>query len=340
MVADRLDQLGEEKELLEQFKVEDKKRRVLEFAILEGDIKEERGRLSSVEEELGEYEDEDDSSRKTFEKKSLELEEDRSNLRKLKGKLKMLSIELKEVEATHEKLSRSKEALVLQVVDFDSEVSQCDDKKSRFDVLKGTIADVQKILTEKNEEMAVVLGKSKTERERLALLEHERNQIFSRKGRMKQFHSKEERDAWISKEMESIKENIEAKRIQILEMSRKIKDDQEKLKDDEATKESRKKEHEQIAEEVEKGQLNTREAAIKKSETDRKLADTLQACNRLRQARDDVARDEQNFAHKLKTIPGMKQILVGHQSILTVLNTACLKNFNTKSKTRSWDQLP
>ena len=132
MVADRLDQLGEEKELLEQFKVEDKKRRVLEFAILEGDIKEERGKLSSVEAELGEYEDEDDNSRKTFEKKSLELEEEKSNLHKLKGQLKMLSIELKEVEVAHEKLSISKEALELQVADFDSDVSQYEDKKSKI----------------------------------------------------------------------------------------------------------------------------------------------------------------------------------------------------------------
>ena len=92
MVADRLDQLGEEKELLEKFKSEDKKRRVLEFAILQADMKEERGKLSSVEQELSEYAEDDNNSKKIFEKKSLELGEEKSTLHKLKGQLKIISI--------------------------------------------------------------------------------------------------------------------------------------------------------------------------------------------------------------------------------------------------------
>merc|ERR1719233_2513325 len=192
----------------------------------------------------------------------------------------MISTELKEAETAHEKFSRVKEALELQVADGDLEASQYENKKGRIDELKGEIANHSNLLKEKNSEMAVVLGDIKAESERLALLEQERNQIFARKGRREQFNTKKERDAWITREMESIEEKLEAKRIQVLEMVRELKGAQERLEEDEVTKERRKEERDQISEKIEKEVNNTRVATIEKAKTDQKLADTIQTCNR------------------------------------------------------------
>ena len=73
MVADKLEQLGEEKETLEQFKVLDKKRRAVEFAIVEKDLKEAREKLEVVDTDVHEFEEETEEARRRYELESIDF---------------------------------------------------------------------------------------------------------------------------------------------------------------------------------------------------------------------------------------------------------------------------
>ena len=88
MVADRLEQSGEEKEMLEQFMGVDKRRRAVELAIVEGYMKEA--------------------------KQNNEFE---SKRRKCRDQYKILIADLREMEDGLEELTRNKEALELLVED-------------------------------------------------------------------------------------------------------------------------------------------------------------------------------------------------------------------------------
>ena len=113
MVTEKLEQLEEEKEAIEKFKVMDKRRRAVEFAIVEGDMQEAKQKFEEVERGLNEYEEETIDAKVRFEKENLEAEKDRGQLSKLKRQLKVLVGDMEDKEEEVENLARSKEALEL-----------------------------------------------------------------------------------------------------------------------------------------------------------------------------------------------------------------------------------
>ena len=78
-----------------------------------------------------------------------------------------------------------------------------------------------RLLNEKetpDQKLHLVLGQVKVEKESLALLEQDRNQMFARKGRGEQCATKEERDDWIREETKIVDEQLESKQTQVLEL--------------------------------------------------------------------------------------------------------------------------
>ena len=156
MVADKLEQLGEEKEILLQFKSLDKKRRVLEFVIVEEDMKEAKMKLCGVETGLNDHEEEAATDRRNFERMSLELEDGKSTLSNLKGQHDLLIIELKELEDAIDAMSRSKEALELQIDDCEAEALHREGKESELALLKEEITKVANELEETGKKLVDV----------------------------------------------------------------------------------------------------------------------------------------------------------------------------------------
>ena len=239
---------------------------------------------------------------------------------KCSGQYKILIADLREMEDGLEEITRNKEALELLVEDGENEATQQVDKKTQLDQVKNLIS---RLLTEKettDQKLHLVLGQVKVEKESLALLEQERNQLFARKGRGEQCATKEERDDWIREETKIVDEQLESKQIQVLELSKELKACQENFVGMEATLETRETERMELVQQMEKTEISLRQSVVTKAEVTRKLTDKSQATNMLRQTREELVEEERNLEYKLKTIPGLKQVMAGQASIMKVLD--------------------
>eukprot|EP00092_Neocalanus_flemingeri_P039072 GFUD01042533.1.p1 GENE.GFUD01042533.1~~GFUD01042533.1.p1 ORF type:complete len:863 (+),score=306.67 GFUD01042533.1:271-2589(+) len=98
-----------------------------------------------------------------------------------------------------------------------------------------------------------------------------------------------------------------------------LQDCRDLLRDGKSAMEARRLERNELEKQTEIASTSLMEDLLRKADIARKLTEKAQGTNVLRQTREELAEEERNLEHKLKTIPGMRPVLAGHESIMKVL---------------------
>ena len=151
---------------------------------------------------------------------------------------------------------------------------------------------------------------------RLTEVTQERDGVYKRLGRSKQFNSADARDRWIKGEVEKINEKVKEKEQLAREVEAHVEETKEHLREVEVL-ENGKEETEQRFRDGVHGQLTelTREKAGYRSQFHELSNDVVQLQHQL-QAKEERSKDVLN---RLRGMPNMKQVLQGMEAINKVL---------------------
>ena len=190
-VQERLEQLDEERQALEELKKVERKKKAIEAVMLEAELKESKEKLKRGEKALAEVES-------TERKKELaevvkSSTEKKDTLQALKAKASALQLEQSNQCEEAEKLEKMKEALRLKKVDIEEEIETTQVSSGgggKLERLEQKFKEVERSLFEASVEVEIREAK-------LSEVSKEREGIYSRLGRSRQFASVEARDRWI-----------------------------------------------------------------------------------------------------------------------------------------------
>nr|CAD7454929.1 unnamed protein product [Timema tahoe] len=207
-IEERLKTLEEEKEELKEYQKWDKMRRSLEYTIHDRELKETRKKLDDMEaarknsgEEQKKYSAELKVAQEAIRSAARRLKETKKNVQAHKEERDTLSAE-------QQQLLKEKTKLELTIKDLSDEVMGDNTSKERAEnelkKLKVTIAQKEADLEKITPQYENMKKKEEECTRELALKEQKRKELYAKQGRGSQFTSKEERDLWIQKELNSI----------------------------------------------------------------------------------------------------------------------------------------
>ena len=151
---------------------------------------------------------------------------------------------------------------------------------------------------------------------RLTEVTQERDGVYKRLGRSKQFNSADARDRWIKGEVEKINEKVKEKEQLAREVEAHVEETKERLREVEVF-ENEKEEKEQRFRDSVHGKLTelTKAKADYRSQLHELSNEVLQLRHQL-QAKEEHSKDVLN---RLRGMPNMKQVLQGMETINKIL---------------------
>ena len=221
-VQERLEQLDEEKNALEKLKQVEREKKAIEAVMLESELKEVKNKLKTSEKSLGEIESTENK------KKMAEVAESSAQKKEALQTLKVKADVLELMQSTQSQradtLEKRKEALRLRKVDLEEEIGVTQVSSGgggKMGRLEQSLKKVEKSLND-------VAAEAEKWESKLSEVSKERDAIYSRLGRSRQFPSVGARDRWIEKEVAKIRETIQEKQgfekdLQALVQERKLK---------------------------------------------------------------------------------------------------------------------
>ena len=309
-VQERLEQLDEERQALEELKKVERKKKAIEAVMLEAELKESKEKLKRGEKALAEVES-------TERKKELaevvkSSTEKKDTLQALKAKASALQLEQSNQCEEAEKLEKMKEALRLKKVDIEEEIETTQVSSGgggKLERLEQKFKEVERSLFEASVEVEIREAK-------LSEVSKEREGIYSRLGRSRQFASVEARDRWIGEEVKKIGESIQDKEGYEKELQALVEKRKQKLSEVEAFEESREAKEQRLRDSAH-GQLTQ---LTKEREEHRRRRHEI--CNQVIQLQHHVEAEEEsckNLLNRVRVMPNMKQVLEGLDSVNKVL---------------------
>lgn len=308
-VQERLEQLDDEKQALEELKKVEREKKAIEAVMLEAELKESKEKLKRGEKALAEV-------KSTERKKELaevvkSSSEKKETLQALKVKANALELEQSSQCQEAEKLEKRKEALRLKKVDFEEEIeaTQVASGGGGLERLQQKFKEVEKSSFEASVEVEKREAK-------LSEVNKERERIYSRLGRSRQFGSVEARDRWIGEEVKKIRESIQEKKGYEKELQALVEKRKQKLIEVEAFEASREAKEQRLRDGAH-GQLTqlTKERAEHRRQRH-------EICNQVIQLQYQVQAEEESckdLLNRVRAMPSMKQVLQGLDSINKVL---------------------
>ena len=309
-VQERLEQLDEEKQALEELKKVEREKKGIEAVMLEAELKESKEKLKRSEMALSEMESGENK------KKLAEVVKDSSankeTMRSLEAKVVVCELELSNQLEQSDTLQRRKAALKFQQVDLKAEIETAQVSSGgggKLERLKQKLMEVEKRMLEASAELEEKEG-------RLTEVTQERDGVYKRLGRSKQFNSADARDRWIKGEVEKINEKVKEKEQLAREVEAHVEETKERLREVEVF-ENGKEEKEQRFRDGVHGQLTqlTREKAGYRSQFHELSNDVVQLQHQL-QAKEERSKD---LLNRLRGMANMKQVLQGMETINKIL---------------------
>ena len=317
-VRERLEELGEERAALEDYRRVDRTRRVLELTVLEADIEE-------------------------LNLKKRDLEVTLSNVRSA-----TLKSELQEVKASLEAMVIHSESLKISCSPMERDISSlrksCDSLEGRLEELRLREADLMEEATGlwdpvssnpgdlafRRDSLATSLAAlggslseavtaAEGEEERLALLCRERDHTFARLGRGKQFGSREERDEWIEEQLGQVRAQLEEKTLQLQELESHLEAARAGLAEAEDTEERGATDRRELEEQQEAAHLKLQEVVQERAALKGQLGDTHNRLTKLRGKQEAEGASCRNLYSRLSSLGGLRPIMQGTESIRKVL---------------------
>ena len=307
-VQERLEQLDEEKQALEELKKVEKEKKAVEAVMLEAELKESKEKLKRGEKALGEVESTENK------KKLVEVvasgAQKREAVQTLKAKADALELEQSSQEA--ENLEKRKEALRLKKVDLEEEIEVTQ-------VSSGGGGKLERLeLKLKNLEKSILEVSAEVENReaRLSEVTKEREGIYSRLGRSRQFRSVEARDTWIEEEVEKIRQGIQEKEGFEKELQAFVDERKQKLSKVEAFEESREAKEQGVRD---RAHSQLTQLTKERAEHRRGHHEVGSQVIRLQHQLQTEEENSRSFLNRLRMMPSMKQVLLGLDTINKVL---------------------
>ena len=309
-VQERLEQLNEEKQALEELKKVEREKKAVEAVMLEAELKESKEKLKRGEKALVEVESTE--KKKKLAEVVASGTQKREALKTLKAKADVLELEQSSQCQEAEKLEKRKEALRLKKVDLEEEI-----EATQVSSGGGGKLERLELKSREMEKNALEVSTEVEEREaRLSEVTKEREGIYSRLGRSRQFRSVEARDKWIEEEVEKIRQGIHEKEGIEQELQALVDERKQKLRKVEAYEESREAKEQRLRDGAH-GQLI--QMTKERAEHRRRIHEICNQAIQLQhqhQAEEEISR---SFQNRLRMMPGMKQVLQGLDTINKVL---------------------
>ncbi|XP_025093657.1 structural maintenance of chromosomes protein 3-like [Pomacea canaliculata] len=232
-IEERLNTLESEKEELKEYQKWDKMRRSLEYTIHDHELKDTRRKLDELQEKR--------------ENSGAQAQQLRDQQQQANDKVKALNKELKEAKQRMQSLLEERDALGLENQELMKKKAKLeldikdiqDEMEGNTNLRKKAESELQKVtdrIQQTQEQLEAVTLKYEQKKEQeedlsaaLQAAEQKRKDLYAKQGRGSHFTSREDRDAWIKKELRSLNKAIKDKEDQIRRLQEDTGQDENKV---------------------------------------------------------------------------------------------------------------
>ncbi|KAF8578490.1 structural maintenance of chromosome protein 3 [Ramaria rubella] len=208
-IEDRLAELEEEKEELKEFQDKDKERRCLEYALYWREVEEVGEALEELEEERKQDMHSANERQREFSKREKKMEELEKNIKALEHALSVLSLQKHGTKAELADLVRTRTELECVIDDLKIAGEKGEERRAGLELelqeVEEDIKNKEVEIMEIDPDLDTMRSRELAERKKLAESESRLDALYAKQGRLTKFRTKAERDAFLRKEIESIK---------------------------------------------------------------------------------------------------------------------------------------
>ncbi|KAM0746239.1 structural maintenance of chromosome protein 3 [Meredithblackwellia eburnea MCA 4105] len=257
----RLDELEEEKEELKEFQTQDRKRRTLEYAIYQRELKDVGEALDTIEDERRRDVDNANTRRTEFAQRESEMAEHDATLASHRQKLELLGIEHRQASADRREATKAKAQVECLVQDAEDAGKKGSDRLKQH---KKELSTLEESILEKEAELMEVspTWEDKTKEESVL---HQRldevttllSTLQAKQGRTSQFKTQKERDAHLKaiiaereKLVQERERRIESTKLDLEGCKRELSENEKRSDELRAEMEGRKEAGREVMEEV------------------------------------------------------------------------------------------
>ena len=316
----RFEELQQEKEDLEKLQKLEASKTIFEYLIFSKDVEEINSKVKMNERNQAKFVEEMKETKPRLEKTATEVEELRRDVEIKCGQYRAVCEDLEENRRVLDINLKKEAGLRLAVKDLQEEDLAGGEMEEK-ERMEGELADLAEKKASLEAELVLNTVRFEEFKERLEVLEHEKKEILERSGRSNQFKSKAERDDWIRQKIEENKSSLEQKRLEIVEAGNQLKSSKAALANLEAEMEERKADCGQL-----EAQLDSQKEELRGKEEEK--SGEAQECQEARQEIHGLLVEKGRAQEKLsgaeakvKSLPGMKQIFIGIQSLQELLES-------------------
>ncbi|VDI42492.1 structural maintenance of chromosome 3 (chondroitin sulfate proteoglycan 6), partial [Mytilus galloprovincialis] len=218
-IEERLATLEEEKEELKEYQKWDKMRRSLEYTIHDHELRDTRKKLDELQDKRENSGTNTQKIRDLQQSSTDKVKAINKDLRDLKSRMQSIHDEKEQLTSENQDLTKKKAKLELNIKDIQDELEgdKSARKKAEEELKKVSdkIVKTQNQLEEITPKYDAEQRKEEECTRQLSMAEQRRKELYAKQGRGNQFTSRDDRDAWIKKELKSLNRAIRDKEEQI-----------------------------------------------------------------------------------------------------------------------------
>ena len=205
-IRERLDELEEEKEELRAYQDKDRERRCLEYTIYQRRQESLNKALEDLDGMRTTGVEETDANREKFQQGERDKSKLEAEMNELRQRLELLQLDKRQYEDERRDVAKQKAQIELEVRSIsDGQSSAQKARSQRDDELQQVQSSIQERETHLNQitpQYDQTREQERTIKSQVADVEGKRQRLFAKQGRSAKFKSKNERDAWLNREIE------------------------------------------------------------------------------------------------------------------------------------------
>lgn len=206
-IKERLTELEEEKEELQDYQEKDKDRRCLQYTIDQREQMAISNELNNLDDHRQGSVDDTDENSERFIQGEQELTEIKAQISELKQQVEFLKVDKRQLEDERRDKAKARAKVELEVKNLTDGQSVAEQAKSHYeselDKVGASIKDHQDELAEVTPKYLEKLQQEETIKTELNSAEDTRSGLYAKQGRNSQFRNKKERDEWLREAINS-----------------------------------------------------------------------------------------------------------------------------------------
>ena len=329
--------LGETREALEEMKErhevlqkeqEDVKKlqklelfqKTLEYLIFSKEMENIKSKLTVIEEDQTSFVQKIKETKPKLMKTAAELEELRHDLEKEEKQYKAICEELEENRRMLERKLERKSGQEFVVKDLQEEGNDIPEleEQEQLNMVLTNLDEEKKSL---EQELSTEVVKFEELKGKLECLELEKKEILDKTGRSKNFSSRAERDMWINSEIQEKESSVEKKKLEASESQKKVTALQSSLCNLDQVITQRRKELSMLQTNLQDIKITLKTEEDEKSRLTASSSEKMQKILTLQVEHERLQDELRTRESKLRSLPGMKQVFTGIQSVHKLLES-------------------